>query len=74
MLRSMPRRPNADPVGLADLAKRLGVQRQTAKDWKQRGLLPAPRWYASDAPLWDWDADIEPWARKTGRLRGDKAG
>jgi len=64
MLRPMPK---ADPVGLAEIAERLGVQRQTAKDWKQRGLLPPPQWTVSRAPAWDWP-DIEKWARRTGRL------
>lgn len=58
---------NADPVGLADIAQRLGVERQTAKTWKLRKLLPEPAWHASGSPLWDWP-DIERWAKKTGRL------
>jgi len=56
----------ADPVGLSDIADRLGVARQTAKSWNQRGLLPPPMWRASGSPLWDWP-DIERWARTTGR-------
>ena len=57
----------ADPVGLSDIADRLGVARQTAKSWNHRGLLPEPKWRASGGPLWNWP-DIERWARKTGRL------
>jgi predicted DNA-binding transcriptional regulator AlpA len=58
----------ADPVGLADIAERLGVRRQTAKDWKNRGLLPEPRWHVSGSPAWDW-SEIEKWARRTHRLK-----
>lgn len=57
----------ADPVGLSDIADRLGVKRQTAKDWKLRGLLPPPKWVVGGRPAWDWP-QIEKWARKTGRL------
>lgn len=66
MLPPMPR--GFDPVGLAEIAERLGVRRQTAKDWKQRGLLPAPEGTVSGAPTWNWPT-IERWARKTGRLK-----
>jgi hypothetical protein len=58
---------HADPVGLAEIAQRLGVQRGTAKQWHWRGLLPEPRWTVSGAPAWDWHQDIEPWAKETGR-------
>lgn len=57
----------ADPVGLSEIADRLGVARQTAKQWKLRGLLPEPKWTVGGRPVWDWPA-IERWARKTGRL------
>jgi phosphoribosylaminoimidazole-succinocarboxamide synthase len=55
-----------EPVGLAEIAERLGVKRTTAVMWRQRGLLPAPRWTVSGAPAWDW-TDIDAWARRTGR-------
>lgn len=56
----------ADPVGLAEMADRLGVARQTAKQWRLRGVLPEPKWTVSGSPAWDWQ-DIERWARQTGR-------
>ncbi len=57
----------ADPVGLLEIAARLGVARQTAKGWRLEGLLPPPRWTVSGYPAWEWK-DVERWARKTGRL------
>jgi len=57
----------ADPVGLSEIAHRLGVAQITAKQWRQRGLLPPPRWTVSGRPAWNWP-DIERWAIKTGRL------
>jgi hypothetical protein len=57
-----------DPVGLAEIAERLGVKRQTAGAWRTRRLLPPPRWTVSGQPTWNWP-DIEQWARSTARLK-----
>lgn len=57
----------ADPVTLAEIADRLGVARQTAKQWRLRKVLPPPKWTPAGAPLWEW-ADVRRWAIKTGRL------
>lgn len=59
---------NPDPVGVAEIADRLGVRQQTVSMWKYRGLLPEPRWTVSRLPAWDWP-DIAQWARETGRLK-----
>lgn len=59
----------ADPVGLMEIADRLGVDRKTPVRWRQRGVFPEPRWTVSGAPAWNWP-DIEEWARKTGRIEG----
>lgn len=56
-----------DPVGLAEIADRLGVQRQTVDTWRHRGLLPEPRWTVGGRPAWDWPT-IRAWAERTGRL------
>ena len=55
------------PVGAAEIAARLGVRAQTVHTWRQRGILPQPRWSVSGLPAWDW-SEIEEWARRTGRL------
>src|SRR2546428_6391057 len=60
--------PEAHPVGAAEIATRLGVKAQTVHTWRQRGLLPAPRWTVSGQPAWDWP-EVEEWARRTGRLK-----
>jgi hypothetical protein len=56
------------PVGAAEIAERLHVRAQTVHTWRQRKLMPAPRWTVSGQPAWDW-TEIEDWARRTGRLR-----
>lgn len=56
-----------DPVGVAEIADRLGVRRQTVAVWKVRGLLPEPEATVSGGPCWQW-ATIEEWAREEGRL------
>lgn len=63
-----PRTLTADPVGIPEIAARLNVARATVDQWRFRELLPAPRWIVGGRPAWDWTADVEPWARQTGRL------
>ena len=55
------------PVGLAEIAERLGVERQTVDAWRHRGVLPDPAWTVGGRPAWAWST-IEEWARHTGRL------
>jgi len=58
-----------EPVGLSEIAVRMGLHRQTTKQWHGRGLLPPPGpGTVSGAPWWDW-AVIEAWARETGRWK-----
>lgn len=61
-----PAELDAEPVGLAEIAERLGVARQTVDSWRSRGLLPEPRWSVGGRPAWEW-ATIAQWARDTGR-------
>ncbi len=58
------------PVGAAEIADRLKVKPQTVHTWRQRDILPAPRWMVSRQPAWDW-AEIEKWAMESGRLSKD---
>ena len=55
------------PVGLAEIAERLGVERQTVDAWRHRRLLPDPAWTVGGRPAWAWST-IEAWAKSTGRL------
>ena len=50
-----------DPVGLKEIAERLGVRRGTVDIWHHRGLLPAPKWTVGGRPAWSWRT-IEKWA------------
>jgi hypothetical protein len=56
------------PVGAAEIAERLHVKPPTVHTWRHRKLMPEPRWTVSGQPAWDW-AEVEAWARQTGRLR-----
>jgi hypothetical protein len=66
-----------DPVGLEEIAIRLGVSRVTVDTWRTRSKpgavkslpvpLPEPQWTVGGRPAWAW-ATIEEWARTTGRL------
>lgn len=55
-----------EPVGIPEIATRLGVKRQTVDMWRFRGLLPQPRWTVGGRPAWQWK-DIEAWASDSGR-------
>ena len=57
---------DGEPVGIVEIADRLGVQRQTVDQWRQRRLLPEPRWTVGGRPAWSWP-EIERWAQATGR-------
>lgn len=56
-----------DPVGLKEIAERLGVQRNTVDVWAYRKLLPDARWQVGGRPAWNWP-DIKAWALESGRL------
>jgi predicted DNA-binding transcriptional regulator AlpA len=56
-----------DPVGIVEIAQRLGVQRGTVDMWRFRSLhFPEPRWQVGGRPAWDW-SDVEAWAKASGR-------
>jgi hypothetical protein len=54
-------------VGMQEIAERLHVQHRTVLQWRWQRLMPTPVGMVSRVPLWYW-ADIEVWARATGRL------
>lgn len=57
-----------DPVGIPDIAERLGVAATTPHQWKTRGLLPAPDYTISGIVLaWDWRKVLR-WAGLNGRI------
>jgi predicted DNA-binding transcriptional regulator AlpA len=55
------------PVGILEIAERLGVKRATVDQWLQRGLLPPPEWTVGGRPAWDWRT-IRRWAVESGRM------
>jgi hypothetical protein len=55
-----------EPVGAQEIAELLSVKPATVHMWRQRGLLPAPRWTVSGAPAWDKN-EILVWATHTNR-------
>jgi predicted DNA-binding transcriptional regulator AlpA len=58
-----------DPVGIKEVAERLGVQRGTVDQWLQRELMPPADCLIGGRPAWSWPT-IEKWARDTHRLNG----
>ena len=59
-----------DLVGAHEIAERLGVARpQVVHEWRKRyDDFPSPVATLTAALIWDW-AEVERWARRTGRLR-----
>lgn len=62
---------SCDPVGMTEIAARLGVSLKAVQNWPARpgARFPPARWTVGGRPAWDWQQDIEPWARETGRLQ-----
>jgi predicted DNA-binding transcriptional regulator AlpA len=60
-----------DPVGMTEIAQRLGVKRDTVQHWSVRKVLPPAEWTVGGRPAWSWST-IETWARETGRLREER--
>lgn len=59
---------DVEPMGIKEIAERLGVAAQTVTNWRSGGRFPTSRWTVSGAPAWCWHRDVAPWARSTGRL------
>jgi len=60
------------PVGIPEIAERLGVKRATVDQWRHREVMPAPAWTVAGRPLWRW-ADVKTWAEDTGRMPAGSA-
>ena len=55
-------------VGAAEIAERLGIARQSVHQLRTRHPdFPAPVAVLKQAMVWDW-AEVERWAKQTGRL------
>ena len=55
------------PVGIVEIAARLGASRSAVDKWRQRDLgFPTPRWTVGGRPSWRW-SDVAGWAAETGR-------
>lgn len=66
-----------EPVGMLEIAERLGVQAGTVDKWRRRSReggirhpMPAARWLVSGYSAWNWH-EVEQWAVESGRLRPD---
>jgi hypothetical protein len=57
-----------EPVGLTEIGDRLNAKPDTLERWCNGRLVPEPRWTVGGKPAWCWRCDIEPWARRWGRL------
>jgi len=56
-----------EPVGIVEIADRLGVTRSAVDRWRQRDIgFPAPTWTVGGRPAWAWQSVAE-WATATGR-------
>lgn len=58
---------DTEPVGIVEIAERLGVARPTVDQWRFRNLLPTPDWPVGGRDAWQWSR-IRSWAILTGRL------
>jgi hypothetical protein len=61
-----------DPVGVIEIAERLGVQDRSVHMMRRRGVLPAPHYdQINGSRAWEWRTVLW-WAGETGRLRSRK--
>ncbi len=60
----------ADPVGVVEIAARMGVSRDAVNQWRRRETgkapFPEPQWTVGGRPAWDWPAVVA-WIEATGR-------
>ena len=62
------REPVCEPVGLKEMAERLGVAQGTAWQWKKRGVLPEPDFPSVHGrAAWNWPTILK-WAGRRGSI------
>jgi hypothetical protein len=63
----------SDPVGIKELAARLGSNRRTIWVWRDEKLMPQPDYaFVNNYPAWEW-AKVLKWAGDSGRLHHEPA-
>ncbi|MFJ9315739.1 helix-turn-helix transcriptional regulator [Pimelobacter simplex] len=55
-------------MGIAEIAEHLGISRTRVHQLRSEGALPEPYDSLAMGPVW-LRADIEKWARETGRIK-----
>lgn len=63
---------SCDPVGVPELADRLGVRARTPHVWLQRELMPPAEYTVSGNKAWNWSTILR-WAGLTGRIHSPAA-
>lgn len=64
---------NADPVGVLEIAKRLGVRDRTVHMWLYRQIVPAPDYESvNGCRAWEWETVLK-WAGETGHVYAPEA-
>lgn len=67
------RKRNADPVGVLEIAQRLGVRDRTVHMWLYRQIVPEPDYESvNGCRAWEWSTVLE-WAGETGHVYADQA-
>ena len=67
------RKRTADPVGVIEIAHRLGVRDRTVHMWSYRQILPPPDYDSvNGCRAWEWATMLE-WAGRTGHIYADGA-
>lgn len=59
--------PHPTVVGIADIARRTGLDRKAIDMLRYRKVFPEPDWTVGDRPAWNWPK-LEKWLKATGRL------
>lgn len=67
------KKKHADPVGVLEIAQRLGVRDRTVHMWLYRGIVPDPDYSSvNGSRAWEWATVLE-WAGRTGHVYDEVA-